>query len=276
MPSHSEKQRKFMGAELSRLREGEKTMTGMNEEQLNDFASKPIINKAEDPGYYPVPNKVPKEFEGAFGRGVPTDWKKVGLGRVKRSSEKGNLEAREELNRRLKKSLDSFIQKKHGAFRSRDEGTPVERELEERAGKIAAEKLAREDVGKTDWDKFLGGPSPEHRAQMEAHLKNHPKEHQFDEHGHQHPTGEPWQKLNWHSKKSLAKSINDFIKQYEYDDDDDGPRFANPGSALRAASKRNPRNLPCPTCGKKNRLTPEDVAHHYQCDECANKAERGY
>lgn len=53
--------------------------------------------------------------------------------------------------------------------------------------------------------------------------------------------------------------------------------FADPGgrSALRRATKSNPRNLPCPTCGQPNRLTPEDIAHHYQCDECADRAE-GY
>ena len=57
----------------------------------------------------------------------------------------------------------------------------------------------------------------------------------------------------------------------------DGVGFADPGghSTLRAATKRNPRNLPCPTCGEKNRLTRIDVARHYQCDECANRAE-GY
>lgn len=44
-------------------------------------------------------------------------------------------------------------------------------------------------------------------------------------------------------------------------------------SALRAASPSNPRNLPCPTCGEPNRLTPADVAQHYQCDECADRAE---
>lgn len=62
---------------------------------------------------------------------------------------------------------------------------------------------------------------------------------------------------------------------YDYDYDDD---FADPGgrSALRAASKRNPRNLPCPTCGQPNRLTPRDVALHYQCDSCADKLERGW
>ncbi|HEY6009611.1 MAG TPA: hypothetical protein VIU40_14895, partial [Geobacteraceae bacterium] len=40
----------------------------------------------------------------------------------------------------------------------------------------------------------------------------------------------------------------------------DGVGFADPGgrSALRAATKDNPRNLPCPTCGKPNRLTPLD------------------
>jgi hypothetical protein len=59
-------------------------------------------------------------------------------------------------------------------------------------------------------------------------------------------------------------------------DDDGGSarlRFANPGSALRAASPTNPRNLPCPTCGKPNRLTPEDRAQGYQCDRCADIAE---
>lgn len=51
--------------------------------------------------------------------------------------------------------------------------------------------------------------------------------------------------------------------------------FAQPGgnSALRAASKRNPRNLPCPTCERPNRLTPADRARGYQCDACADAAE---
>jgi hypothetical protein len=40
MPAKSEKQRKFMGAELERKREGKKTQTGMSESQLEDFASK--------------------------------------------------------------------------------------------------------------------------------------------------------------------------------------------------------------------------------------------
>jgi hypothetical protein len=53
--------------------------------------------------------------------------------------------------------------------------------------------------------------------------------------------------------------------------------FADPGgsSALRAASKDNPRNLPCPTCGWPNRLTPADVSRGYQCDSCADAQERG-
>jgi hypothetical protein len=40
MPAKTEKQRKFMGAELERKREGKKTQTGMSESQLEDFASK--------------------------------------------------------------------------------------------------------------------------------------------------------------------------------------------------------------------------------------------
>jgi len=41
MPAKSEKQRRFMGAELERAREGKKTETGMSKKQLEDFASKP-------------------------------------------------------------------------------------------------------------------------------------------------------------------------------------------------------------------------------------------
>lgn len=59
--------------------------------------------------------------------------------------------------------------------------------------------------------------------------------------------------------------------------DDDRSDFADPGgrSALRASSRSNPRNLPCPNCKRKNVLTPADRAHGYQCDRCADQAERG-
>lgn len=45
MPSKSESQRRFMGAELARKREGKATKTGMSEKQLRDFASKPTVKK---------------------------------------------------------------------------------------------------------------------------------------------------------------------------------------------------------------------------------------
>lgn len=65
----------------------------------------------------------------------------------------------------------------------------------------------------------------------------------------------------------------------EYDDDGmiDGVGFADPGgrSALRAATKNNPRNLPCPNCGRKNVLTRIDRQRGYQCDSCADQAENG-
>lgn len=53
--------------------------------------------------------------------------------------------------------------------------------------------------------------------------------------------------------------------------------FADPGgkSALRAAGKGNPRNRSCPNCRRRNVLTPADVALGYQCDRCADAAERG-
>lgn len=69
----------------------------------------------------------------------------------------------------------------------------------------------------------------------------------------------------------VAMSTDDF-----YGEDEDS-EFADPTgvSALRAASSSNPRNLPCPTCGRSNRLTPKDKALGYQCDTCANRAESG-
>ena len=45
MPAVSEKQRRFMGAELGRMRAGKHTQTGMSESQLRDFAKKPKKRK---------------------------------------------------------------------------------------------------------------------------------------------------------------------------------------------------------------------------------------
>lgn len=63
-----------------------------------------------------------------------------------------------------------------------------------------------------------------------------------------------------------------------FDGDDDEIDFADPGgrSALRAATPEDPRDQPCPTCEAPNRLTRRDVALGYQCDRCADNAERGY
>jgi len=69
--------------------------------------------------------------------------------------------------------------------------------------------------------------------------------------------------------------------RYDYDpyeDEDDlidGVGFADPGgrSALRAATRDNPRDRPCPTCGRENVLTRIDVQRGYQCDHCADAAE---
>jgi hypothetical protein len=72
--------------------------------------------------------------------------------------------------------------------------------------------------------------------------------------------------------------LYDDDREYDYDGEDliDGVGFASSGSALRAATRDNPRNLLCPNCGEPDRLTPIDRAHGYQCDECADRCERGY
>jgi len=80
------------------------------------------------------------------------------------------------------------------------------------------------------------------------------------------------------------KETNKMGRYYEgdghyYDDYEEAFHidFADPGgrSALRRATKKNPRNLPCPTCKEPNRLTPADRAQGYQCDSCADRDERG-
>lgn len=66
---------------------------------------------------------------------------------------------------------------------------------------------------------------------------------------------------------------------FRYDDDPpiDGVGFADPGgnSSLRAATPNNPRDRPCPTCKAENVLTRIDVMRGYQCNRCADRAERG-
>jgi len=60
-----------------------------------------------------------------------------------------------------------------------------------------------------------------------------------------------------------------------YPEDETDMDFQDPGgrSALRASSQHNPRNLPCPTCGQPNKLTPKDVSLGYQCNSCADRDE---
>ena len=48
MPAKTEKQRRFMGAELERKREGKETRTDMSESELEKMASKPGKSKKSD------------------------------------------------------------------------------------------------------------------------------------------------------------------------------------------------------------------------------------
>jgi hypothetical protein len=69
----------------------------------------------------------------------------------------------------------------------------------------------------------------------------------------------------------------DPLEDGDYDEDRETTMFADPGghSALRAATKENPRNVSCPTCKRPNKLTPLDVELGYQCDRCADALESG-
>ncbi len=57
-----------------------------------------------------------------------------------------------------------------------------------------------------------------------------------------------------------------------YDDMFQHPRGR---SALRKATKSNPRVYPCPTCNTPNTLTARDKNLGYQCNVCAD-ARGGY
>lgn len=85
--------------------------------------------------------------------------------------------------------------------------------------------------------------------------------------------------LEEHERNELAqdREAEELGVEEELDDEDEFDDFADPGgrSALRAATPTNPRNLRCPTCNEPNRLTPKDVALGYQCDDCADRDERG-
>jgi hypothetical protein len=85
-------------------------------------------------------------------------------------------------------------------------------------------------------------------------------------------------KFNQEKWDKLVENYWDDDEYEDYGDDDDRSMFADPGgnSALRAETRNNPRNLPCPTCEAPNRLTPADKRLGYQCDECADRAEGGY
>lgn len=75
---------------------------------------------------------------------------------------------------------------------------------------------------------------------------------------------------------AAANVVREFVSllpepEDEPEDDSDEPviRFASKGSALRCGN----RTRTCPTCKNPNRLTDEDRALGYQCDECADRAE---
>jgi len=118
-------------------------------------------------------------------------------------------------------------------------------------------------ITKEDWDS--SSFSTEH-----PNFKNHhDRLHQFGEE-HEHDAED--------KSITVPEEDEDDGDWRGHDDDDFHIDFADPGgnSALRAETKDNPRNHPCPSCGTENVLTPADVAQGYQCDGCADRAERGY
>lgn len=61
-------------------------------------------------------------------------------------------------------------------------------------------------------------------------------------------------------------------------DDHNGFEFTIPccDSNIRDATPDRPRNLPCPTCCKPERLSAAEIVAGYECDECAHRVERSW
>lgn len=103
-PSTSERQRKFMGAELARKRAGKKTKTEMDESQLEDFASKPLaksgtILTSQGPFKSHMPDKEYKKWAQSID-------KREGVNRPKGYKYKVPIE-----RKIISKQIDDFIDK---------------------------------------------------------------------------------------------------------------------------------------------------------------------
>lgn len=81
------------------------------------------------------------------------------------------------------------------------------------------------------------------------------------------------------SAYETEQDARESLEDKEFDDYEfyDGDHFADPGgnSALRAETDDNPRDQPCPSCHTENVLTRADKRLGYQCNKCADRAERG-
>ena len=129
MPAKSEKQRRFMGAELSRKRAGKKTRTDMTEAQLEDFASKQdsdLVDEAKT-----VSGKL--NSEGMWVPLTPKDTKPhaPGIGdmhqtqtpgqiaRNKKEKERASRQRREFLMRKSVEAIDKYISKEDKVLSSK-------------------------------------------------------------------------------------------------------------------------------------------------------------
>lgn len=151
MPAVSEKQRKFMGAELARKRAGKKTKTGMSESKLSEFASKSMdaidvyLKKerivADNPKLCPFPgcekgylNTRAHNLLEHGGRKPIGGWK--GDEQITREQfdalAKPNIAEREKAEGKLAKSIDTYLNLlKHGRMlpcgHSAEEGSDIDK-----------------------------------------------------------------------------------------------------------------------------------------------------
>tara|TARA_B100000745_G_C20032684_1_gene351650 strand:- start:18 stop:683 length:666 start_codon:yes stop_codon:yes gene_type:complete len=129
MPAKTEKQRRFMGAELSRKRKGKKTRTDMTESQLEEFASKQdedlvdasktVSGKLNSEGMW-VPLKKPsKPHAPGMGNGFQTQTP-AQMERNKKERERASKQRREFLMRKSVEAIDKYISKEDKVLSSKD------------------------------------------------------------------------------------------------------------------------------------------------------------
>ena len=209
-----------MGAELGRLRSGEKTKTGMSEEQLGDFAKKPLAKEnehlhesisKEDISKIPYEKRPEK-----YGWMTPETWKKTQM------ESTGADSAAYMNNKKVSKSIYDFVEKSKNSSL----GAAINR-AEHMRGK-ERKKPGSTTIPLADWEKDDLGRGRPHRqgAPPETKMEKANSSGSVDDYDEspakEKPTKEELDREFPHIK---AKDMLDYKMEKEVDFKDNWPKY---------------------------------------------------